>query len=207
LTFSLHSDTLINREKNKKIKEGKEDCVGSLKEKRFFGKQGQLFISSPVAVSENLYTLIIEALEEKVGDAVKRITRKRIEKVLEDPIFYKEVYLTTTRRYLVFPVILLEIVCHRPYEEGFATVKLELPLTPTNGNCGLLEKAVKRIACEVGLEDFPCFQNGIEAGVALSGESLPYRIIPNPFSLIMGKDRGVFVTSKEILTGRYSPIA
>lgn len=171
--------------------------MGKIKSKEFFGKQGQLFPLSPAAISEKLYNLIAKAVEEKVGKEVGKITQASIKKVINAGEF-KEIFFIKKKHCLNLPFVVLDIYFPASYEYGVAIISLQLPLY---GDCGQMEKAIKEIVREAGLEEVCCFQNGIKLEVILSGENLPYQITPNPFPATNGRSRKLFVTKKELLSG------
>ena len=98
-----------------------------IKKKQLSGKQGQLFPLSPVAISEKLYNLIAETVEEKIGEEVKKITQNKIRKILDVPEF-REVFFVRKKYCLDFSFVVLDVNFLASYECGVAIISLQLPL-------------------------------------------------------------------------------
>lgn len=182
-------------------------------------KQGAFYSSSPKIVTTDLYNFIAEELEKEIGVKVTKITKGRIKKIINDsafkkkfsckPGFLKGVEFTSAKGELLLLFVIKDIFYPKFCKHAEVTVSLRIPL---RGDTGQVEEAVKIIASEIGLGEAPCFQNGIDIKVILSGKSLPYQIIPNPFTSLVydGKTfggRDAFITWDELMQNKpYSPI-
>jgi hypothetical protein len=194
--------------KNKKEKRGSSEMA---KIGRRFSKQGELFPRSLIAISDKLYNLIAEKLEEKIGEEVKKITQGKIKKIINDPDFRKEfieksgfkkeVKFVFRGSKLSLQFVVLDVSFTESHE-GVIIVSLQLPLKGDNGQ---LKEAIRKIAQNVGLpEEVASLQYGIKTSVVLSGENLPHQIsYPFPFG---GQGRMAFVTKEEYQTGKYSHV-
>jgi hypothetical protein len=222
LTFSPRSDTLINRGKNKKIKEGKEDCVAKIERKTGQGKWFY-YARSLVTVSHGLYDLLAAKLEMEIGKKVKKITsqkiRKNLKKFLDSEEFKKkkvklgisDIEFTGGEKHTLVLSLLVSDVSFRTYANHvYANVTVFLLLPLIGGDSGTKGELTKKIAREAGL-DHDCEGDGIKSSIMLYGENLPQQIPfpydPNDGRPFRGNGRKAFVTEEEKRSNQYFLIA
>lgn len=163
---------------------------------------GELFPLSLIAVSENLYCCIAEAIEKQIGARIRKITYKMMEKTLNAPEFEDIVFVSKKGKTICLPVTVTDISF--PASQEYGKVKACL-LFPLRGEYQKVERLMEEIIKKTGLENVCCAQNGIGVEITLADKDLPCQISPNPLSSRNGNGQKVFVTKKEILSG-CSPI-
>jgi hypothetical protein len=161
------------------------------------GTNGELFPSSLIAISDELYHCITEAIERQFGTKIRRITHSTIEKRLVTLGFRDIIIISKKSETIFLPVTVTDISFPVSHECGTVGACLLLPL---QGEYQRVQKLIEGIIEETGLEHACCAQNGIEIKITLTGKFLPYQIIPNPFSQ-NGNGQKAFATRKEILSG------
>lgn len=152
---------------------------------------GELFPLSLIAVSDDLYHNIAEAIRKQFGKSIREITRDQIERKLNS----HDIIITTRKRTIFLPIVVIDVFFLPSYESCLVSARLLFPLY---GKEGKIKRLLGQLIKEVGLENAFPVGCGIEVKIALNGEDMPYQITPSP--LHNGNDQKAFATKKEILS-------
>ena len=158
----------------------------------------EFFPLSLIAVSANLYNYIIGEIRKQYGEMIKQITEKMIKEKIHAVAGLSEVVFISRKRGLSLSVAVEDISFPPAYEYGIVSVCLLLPLY---GKSAALKELIEKITDEIGLNNIiPCIQNenGLKVKIILSGEAMPYQLIPNPQFAFNGRAQKCFVTKKDL---------
>ena len=157
----------------------------------------ELFPLSLIAVSANLYDCIIGEIKKQYGEMIKKITEKMIKEKICSVAGLGEVVFIS-RKKLSVSVAIEDVSFPPTYKYGIIRASLLLPLY---GKSAALKELIGRISDEIGLsKDATRTQNenGLNIKIFLSGETMPYQLIPNPQFAFNGRAQKCFVTRKDL---------
>lgn len=170
-------------------------------------RDGMLF-QSLIRISDNLYTDIVSYVKFCYGDALTKINKDVVSKALMAAGVE-----TKKKREMIrklspgspweMYVDRMEFV--RPHI-GVAHARVQLPFLIHNGTQHVALATICDLVGLPGDEDRIVIKYGLTFKVPLVGTSLPCKVLPGPPGKRGGYGQECYVTQREFLAGKYSPL-